>query len=638
MKKNKFQSVGGGWFVGLMVFLWACIILCVYIVYSIININKYNTWGNQIDNILISSQKCTVAAKEFLMNAYTDETFVKTGSNESFETFNRNMDSVMILTQKFEKSDFINSEDKKQAAKDLDSDLNTYKYGFFIIAELFKQKGFRDTGLEGELRKSIQFLESNQSKSDNELLLRLRRHEKDFLLSKDLQFVELFNTDLQDYSNRIKNNSTYSPKLKEEMNKALETYGADFQQIVDIESQIGLSQNEGFRSEITMSLESIETILGTFYTEIKEKKEQASQTINIIIISIIVVFVLIISGVFFSVNYFNKSIVKPIDNLNDAADQIAKGNLSVDLETIRANKLMANLVVSYEKLIDKLRATIAHIEQITSRKISNILDLNSDRDEIGKSLNRIIIELQNIDAQEKNRNWSAEGLAKFGAIMRANSDFALLCDNIVTFLVTYLDAQMGGLYVVKALNDREVLNLESGYAYSRKKFISLYIEKGEGLVGQCFEDADIIYITDIPDEYIKIASGLGEANPKALLIAPMISNEKVEAVLEIASFNDFEPYQIDFIGKIGEILASTLNNVKTNQMTSKLLEESRMQSEQMRSQEEEMRQNLEEMIATQEEIARKEDVYKERIKVLEKENAHFKSQNSKLQSERFSLS
>ncbi|MFN0048118.1 MAG: GAF domain-containing protein [Cytophagales bacterium] len=637
MKKNKTKSIVGGWFFWLMLFLWGCVVLCVYIVFSIININKYNDWSNHIDNILISSQKCTVAAKEFLMNAYTDETFVKTGSNESFVAFNRNMDSVLVLTQEFEKSDFINNEDKKQAANDLDSDLNTYKYGFFIIAELFKQKGFRESGLEGELRKSVQYIETNETPADYEYLLVLRKHEKDFLLTKDIKYTESFNADVERFIKHVQSNSKYDPSQKDRLKTALETYQSTFQQIIDIESQIGLNQNEGFRSEITMSLESIETILGSFYREINEKKAQASYTINIIIISIIVVFVLIISGVFFSVNYLNRSIIKPIKNLNDAADQIAHGNLSVNLGTIRNNKLMADLVLSYEKLIEKMRSTISQIELITARKISSVFELHNESDEVGKSLNRIISELKTIDAQEANRNWAAEGLTKFGDIIRSNQDFNTLCDTVISFLVKYLDAQLGGLYVVKALEDRDVLNLEAGYAYNRKKFISKSIEKGEGLVGQCFEDADFIYITDIPDEYIKITSGLGDSNPQSLLLAPMISSERVEAVLELASFNEFEDFQIEFLKKIGEILASTLKNVKINEMTSSLLEESKMQSEQMRAQEEEMRQNLEEMVATQEEISRNEQTYKSRIIYLEAENERLRLQNGKMQTEHFSL-
>ncbi len=638
MEKNSVQKVGKKWFFGLMIFLWGCIVLCGYIVFSIVNINKFNELSNQIDNILICSQKSSGAAKEFLMNAYTDERFVKTGTSESFEAFNKSMDTVFALTQSFQKSSFINTDYKKQAMKDLDSDLNTYKYGFYIIAELFKQKGFKDLGLEGEMRKAIHFVENHEAPIDLEFLLTLRRHEKDFLLRKDIQYVNKFNEHIVKFEDHIKFHPKIYPEYhRKELLTALEQYRSIFNNIVEIEKQIGLQPVEGHRSELTESLATIESTLGALNADIKEQKKQASYAINIIIGSIIVVFVLIIAGVFFSINYLNSAIIQPIQNLNKAADQIAIGNLSVNLAGIKNRKLMQELVMSYEKLVEKLKGTIAHIELITSRKISTAFELNNENDEIGKSLNRIINELQHLDNEEKKRVWITEGLAKFGDIIRANTEVVVLCNTVIAFLVKYLNANQGGVFVVKTETNIEILELKAAYAYDRKKFLNKTIEKGEGLVGQCLSDGDIILITDIPEEYLKITSGLGNSNPKALLVAPMISNEKVEAVIELASFGNFEEYHIEFIKKIGEIFASTINNVKNNQMTTQLLNESKMQSEQMMAQEEEMRQNMEELMATQEEVIRKEEAYKQKIIVLQLENEHLQIQNDKLQKLKFSM-
>jgi len=627
MAKNSVQTVGKKWFFGLMIFLWGCIVLCGYIVFSIVNINKFNELSNQIDDILICSQKSSGAAKEFLMNAYIDENFVKTGTNESFEAFNKSMDSVLLLTQSFQKSSYIDSEDKKQAMANLDSDLNTYKYGFYMIAELFKQKGFKDLGLEGEMRKAIHFIENHEAPIDLEFLLMLRRHEKDFLLRKDTSYVAKFNADIFKFEAHIKSNTKIYPEYhRKDILAALEDYKADFNKIVGIEVQIGLHNNEGHRLELLQSLASAERTLAALNTDIKEQKREASYAVNIIIGSIIVVFILIIAVVFFSINYLNSAIIHPIQQLNAAADQIANGNLSVDLNGIKNKRLMQELVLSYEKLVEKLKATIAHIELITARKIASVFELNNQNDEIGRSLNRIITELQHLDNEDRKRVWITEGLAQFGYIIRTNNSLAQLCNDVIVFLVKYLNANQGGVFVVKVDAGNETLELMASYAYDRKKYFVKTIEKGEGLVGQCYIDKDLIMMTDIPDEYMRITSGLGNSNPKALLVAPMIGNQNVEAVIELATFGTFEEYHIEFIKKIGEIMASTISNVKTNQMTSQLLTESKMQSEQMRSQEEEMRQNMEEMKATQEEIERKENDYKHRITVLETENEKLKTQ------------
>jgi GAF domain-containing protein len=129
---------------------------------------------------------------------------------------------------------------------------------------------------------------------------------------------------------------------------------------------------------------------------------------------------------------------------------------------------------------------------------------------------------------------------------------------------------------------------------------------GEGLVGQCYLERDIIFMTNIPKEYINITSGLGEATPNCLLIVPLIVNDKINGVMELASFKKFQEHEVEFIKKLAENIASIIDNAKVSEQTKSLLVQSIQQSEMMRAQEEEMRQNMEELVATQEEIQRKQ--------------------------------
>jgi PAS domain S-box-containing protein len=113
-------------------------------------------------------------------------------------------------------------------------------------------------------------------------------------------------------------------------------------------------------------------------------------------------------------------------------------------------------------------------------------------------------------------------------------------------------------------------------------------------------------MTEVPNNYVNITSGLGSSNPRCLLIVPLRFNDMVYGVIEMASFSVYQPFQINFIEKVAESIASTISTVKVNLRTIKLLEESKLKSEELAAQEEEMRQNMEELQTTQEESARRE--------------------------------
>ena len=215
-------------------------------------------------------------------------------------------------------------------------------------------------------------------------------------------------------------------------------------------------------------------------------------------------------------------------------------------------------------------------------------------------------QMKKVKVEEKQRNWATEGFARFVDILRSeNGSLKELADHIFSNLIKYLEVNQGALYLI---NDEDpqhsFIELITCYAYERKKYINRKIAFGEGLVGQVVLEKESIYMTDIPEKYVRITSGLGDALPRNLLIVPLKINEQVLGVIELASFAKIEDYKIKFVERLGESIASTISSAKVAQQTKHLLEESQQQAEEMKAQEEEMRQNMEELSATQEDMHR----------------------------------
>lgn len=222
--------------------------------------------------------------------------------------------------------------------------------------------------------------------------------------------------------------------------------------------------------------------------------------------------------------------------------------------------------------------------------------------------------LKIVKQDDDQRNWVNEGLAKFSEIVRNNQGNPQdLADRCVSFLARYLYAQQCSLFVLEGEESDQHLKLAACYAFDKKKWIEKRIDIGTGLVGQAFLEGDTMQLTDIPQGYTKITSGLGDSTPRHLVIVPLKYDIQTAAVIEIASFTFCEEFKITFLKKAGEFLASAILNSQTTNKMKHLLEQSKVNEENMRQREEEMRQNMEELQATQEELLRKEREMEKRL-------------------------
>lgn len=283
-----------------------------------------------------------------------------------------------------------------------------------------------------------------------------------------------------------------------------------------------------------------------------------------------------------------------------------------------AKQFLTRIVKQQQKIeieADRSIFVLDFIENLRSGDFEKEIPELKNNDQLSISLQNLreyLIQSKHEEAQrrieEKQRAWVTQGFAQFGELLRNNNDnLEALSFEIISYLVSYLKINQGGFFLINS-NDagEKFFELKALLAFDRRKFAEKIVNWGEGLIGRCGLEMETIYMTDIPNNYLTITSGLGEANPRSLLIVPLKQNDEIYGVIELASFSIFEKFEIEFIEKAAESIASTISTVKINIKTAKLLRETQIQAEKMLQQEEELRQNLEEMQATQEESDRQQ--------------------------------
>ncbi|HSH51707.1 MAG TPA: GAF domain-containing protein [Bacteroidales bacterium] len=333
---------------------------------------------------------------------------------------------------------------------------------------------------------------------------------------------------------------------------------------------------------------------------------------------------------------FKKYVQKPVKITTDTLKKLIKGDLNVQIEEKYklSNDETGQMNLALDEMITSLKETAEFARQIGEGNLDHKIELLSESDHLRIALTEMKEKLQEAQKiqeekhiEEEKRSWANEGLANLNEILRKQNDVEELSYQIISFLVNYINANQGGIFIRNNEDPENItLDLKSFYAFNRRKYIKKSFELGEGLVGNCAIEKKRIHITEIPDNYIRIISGLGGANPRSLILIPMKLEEEVLGVIEIASFNKYEDYQIKFLEQASLSIASSLNMAETNKRTSELLEKTQQQAEEMAAQEEEMRQNMEELQATQEESSRKAEDFEQQIIELQKTNENLEGQ------------
>jgi PAS domain S-box-containing protein len=255
--------------------------------------------------------------------------------------------------------------------------------------------------------------------------------------------------------------------------------------------------------------------------------------------------------------------------------------------------------------LQEVKHVISEIKEIGNPRFADVI--NQVKDEaIRSSFHEASEKIISLREKEQENNWVTQGVAAVADLKQKGNDLAGYTNEVIATVVKYLNANQGGFFILKEENENQYLELVAAYAYSKKKFLEKRVNVGDGLLGQVVYEKDIIYLTDVPKNYVHITSGLGEGLPRCICIVPLMSEGKVLGAFEIASFETLSLAQRQYLKKISETIGYNLGAIEVQTTTARLLRESQQMSQEVKSQEEELRQNMEELTATQEQMNRKQ--------------------------------
>jgi len=197
--------------------------------------------------------------------------------------------------------------------------------------------------------------------------------------------------------------------------------------------------------------------------------------------------------------------------------------------------------------------------------------------------------------ERKCRDWVQKGQMDINHISQTNTDLQNLLSQLISFVTKKINGQVGVVYLLNEELDEKEYKLAASYAFKRRKGLLSGFKLGEGLVGQAALEKDIIVVSDIPEDYISINSGVGSTSPTNVVVIPCNYQNKVVAVLEIASTSEFSDLVIEFLELAKISIGIAINNILNFETVEKLLVAANEYSEKLQVQQEELRVTNEEL-------------------------------------------
>ncbi len=302
--------------------------------------------------------------------------------------------------------------------------------------------------------------------------------------------------------------------------------------------------------------------------------------------------------------------------------------------TDNVNELAANLTTQVRAIAE---VAIAVTKGDLTRSIS--VEAQGEVAILKDNINKMIANLRDTTQKNTEQDWLKTNLAKFTRMLQGQRDLETVSTLILSELAPLVGAQHGVFYLMEtAEHQKPLLKLISTFAYRERKHLANQFRLGEGLVGQCAVEKQRILLTKVPENYVKISSGLGEATPLNVVVLPVLFEGQVTAIVELASFCHFNEIHLTFFDQLTESIAIVLNTIAASMRTEELLKQSQSLTEELQSQQNELRetnQRLEQQAkslqASEELLKKQQEQLKQTNEELEEKARLLASQNSEVE-------
>ena len=532
--------------------------------------------------------------------ADNDFKFYKYGENKLVQDLQHLEDSIASDITTISKHPIILKNNLLFRVNGIYSKFDKYGLQVYHIIELLKQRGNVNSGLVREnISNSKELYKFGQKLAGN------KKTAADF--TRYLHYQKLYyvsnNKDYRDELSWYLNNIAYST-TQSGQNELKNVLSADEQKSLDalvensiesltklihLEEELSPSQKSGAWQTVRTLNKEIKTEFNALVTDYDQIVARKQKFRNNILYGVFILFLILNAIVSFFLYTELTVLFKQIFHFFEGIE-----NVNTLPSTYQLNNVESKQFYNKSKLIiNDRKNNFESLENIIHRKpvVETNHSAKSFGQDIMKRLQNYLIEI--IDESEKRKEeetinaWQIKGQTEVESIFRRHDvQISDLSQQLVKTLVDYLEVNQGALFLFD--EDENALKLFAAYSLGKFKAISETFELGDGLIGSCALERKAIYVTEIPENYFSIHSGLGEAKPKCIYLMPLSVDNRLYGVLELASFELFKPHELNLLEMLAINIGSGFARIKTSYESEILAKKTRKRSEEMAKREEEL--------------------------------------------------